>query len=308
MKKNSSAGFTLIEILISIAILATMGTLAAQSIQQAIKSKKKIQEQVDITSRMRDGMKLLERDIQLAYHHRDWEKELMIAMKKKAAQTKKSPAAGFVPNQPAPGANQDPFAGPGVEAQRLDPSTHFVGTENELHFITLNNGRLSRNIPQADFSEVGYSLKDCKSTDGKSSSKCLWRRTSPWVDKDVTVGGEEIVLLENVSEFSLKYLGKGKQDWDKTWKSTEAGDGATKGNFPSAVEVSLTIQRPSEKEKVKKYSMQIVVPIHFPNNREEGSGTTNPDGSESLPPGSVPAGGGPFMPGAAGQPLPGGTR
>ncbi len=307
MKQKSSAGFTLIEVLISITILATMGTLAAQSIQQAIKSKKKIQEQVDITSRMRDGMKMLERDIQLAYHHRDWEKELMIAMKKKASQPAKPAPGGFVPPQPmATGSpNQDPFGGPGVEAQRIDPSTHFVGTENELHFITLNSGRLSRNIPQADFSEVGYTLKDCKSTDGKSSSKCLWRRTSPWVDKDVTVGGEEIVLLENVSEFSLKFLGKGKQDWDKTWKSTEAGDGATKGNFPSAVEISLTIQQPSEKEKSKKYSMQVVVPIHFPNNREEGS-TTNPDGSESLPPGSVPAGGAPFMPGAAGQPIPGG--
>ena len=88
MKKKSVGGFTLIEVLISVAILATMGTLAAQSIQQAIKSKQKIQEQVDITSRMRDGMRLLERDIQLAYHHRDWEKELMIAMKKKSSQQK----------------------------------------------------------------------------------------------------------------------------------------------------------------------------------------------------------------------------
>lgn len=306
MKKNFQ-GFTLIEVLIAIAILATMGTLAAQSIQQAIKSKKKIQEQVDITSRMRDGMKLLERDIQLAYHHRDWERELMSAMKKKSNQPQNPTPNTFPGNNP----NADPYGT--VEAPRVDPTTQFMGSENELHFVTLNNGRLSKGLPQADFSEVGYTLKDCKSTDGKTSSKCLWRRTSPWVDKDVTTGGEEVVLLENVSEFSLKYLGKGKQDWDKTWKSNEAGDGATKGNFPSAVEISLTIlQASSEKEKPKKYSMQIVVPIHFPNNREEGE--ANPDGSQTLAPGAVPLGGTPLpggnnptFPGGAGQP-PGGNR
>ncbi len=275
MKTRSTTGFTLIEVLIAIAILATMGTLAAQSIQQAIKSKKKIQEQVDITSRMRDGMRLLERDIQMAYHHRDWEKELLLAMKKKASQ----PVAGQkTPVTPAPpmavdstGA-PDPFAAPGTEAPRIDPETNFVGTENELNFVTMNNARLTRNSAQADHVEVGYSLRDCKSTDGKTSSKCLWRRTSPWVDKDVIKGGEEVVLLENVSEFALRYLGKGKQDWVKDWKTTEAGDGATKKHFPTAVEISLTIEKPGEKlASVKKFSMQMVVPIHFPNNPDENS-------------------------------------
>lgn len=308
MRKNSR-GFTLIEVLIAVTIMATMGTLAAQSIQQAIKSKKKIQEQLDITSRMRDGMRLLERDIQLAYHHRDWEKEMMIAMKKKSAQPATTKSA--VPTTPqvapmatSPDGTPDPFAGPEVEARRIDPVTQFMGSENELHFVTLNNGRMTRNTPQADYSEVGYTLKDCKSTDGKNSSKCLWRRTTPWVDKDVTVGGEEVVLLENVSEFSLKYLGKGKQDWDKTWKTNEAGDGATKGNFPLAVEISLTIEKPNEKSgTMKKFSMQTVVPIHFPNNPEEGSSNSS-GGIDTTGGGGAST----SAPSGAGQPAPGGTR
>lgn len=309
------SGFTLIEVLIAIAILATMGTLAAQSIQQAIKQKKKIQEQVDITSRMRDGMRLLERDIQLAYHHRDWEKEMMLAMKKNSTQNK---------NPTTPGANQgtnplaaptltvandsDPYSGAMVEAPRIDPVTHFMGSEHELHFVTMNNARLSKNTIQADHIEVGYALKDCKSIDGKSSSKCLWRRSSAWVDRDVTKGGEEVVLLEDVTEFSLRYLGRGKQDWVKEWKTNEAGDGATKGVFPSSVEISLTLEKGGENsEKKKKYSVQIVVPIHFPNNLAEGE--TNPDNPNALPPGSVPLNNGfpSNTPNAAGQPS-GGNR
>ncbi len=309
-KNPQQQGFTLIEILIAIAVLATMGTLAAQSIQQAIKQKKKIQEQVDITSRMRDGMRLLERDIQLAYHHRDWEKELMQAMKKKAAQAKTPGKTGAQVQPQTPQqlgvAGSDPFSNTPVEAPRVDPVTHFMGSENEIHFVTMNNARLSKNTIQADHIEVGYSLKECKSVDGKTTSKCLWRRSSPWVDRDVTKDGEEVVLLEDISEFSLRYLGKGKQDWVKDWKTNEAGDGATKGNFPTSVEISLTLEKAPEKStKKKKYSMQVVVPIHFPNNLAEGE--TDPNNPNALPPGSVPGsipggipGGAPGS--AAGQP------
>ncbi len=81
-------------------------------------------------------------------------------------------------------------------------------------------------------------------------------------------GGEEMVLLDHVSEFKLRYLGKGKQDWVSTWKTTATGgDAVTTGNFPLAVEISLTYERELASGKEKKYSMQIVVPIRFPNNK-----------------------------------------
>jgi len=264
---KKSSGFTLLEVLISITIMATLGVLAAQSIQSAIKAKKKIQEQVDELSRLRDGIKLLERDINLAYHHRDWEKELLKAAKKKGA-TNNSQNAN--PNQ-----SQTPTTNPTdddslAEAPRVDPVTQFIGEENNLNFVTMNNARLVKNRAQADHIEVGYFLKDCKSIDGKTSSKCIWRRSSPWVDRDVTKGGDEIVLLENVTEFNLRYLGKKKQDWVNSWKTDKSGDAATQNNFPYAVEISVTVQKTTtDDQKGKKYSMQLVVPLHFPNNADE---------------------------------------
>ncbi|MNL43734.1 Pseudopilin GspJ [compost metagenome] len=98
----------------------------------------------------------------------------------------------------------------------------------------------------------------------------MWRRSSPYVDLDVTKGGDEVVLLENLTEFKLRYIGKGKQDWVNEWKTDQSGDGATKGRFPTAVEVSVKIEKDDGKGK-KKYSMQLIIPIHFPNNPEETS-------------------------------------
>lgn len=275
--KKSSRGFTLIEVMITITILGTLTVLAAQAIQQAIKAKGKLQSQIDDVSRMRDAVRLMERDINLAYHYRDLEKEMQALVKK---QGQGNPPPGTPPppvNIVSPPEQR--------EVPRIDPETNLVGTNETLNFVTMNNARTVKNTKQADFVEIGYSLKDCKNIrDDRGTSKCLWRRSTPYVDVDVTKGGDEVVLMENVAEFKLRYIGKGKQDWVNDWRTDAQGDGATKGKFPQAVEISVTVNK-KEGTKNKKYSMQVVVPIHFPNNPEEN---TNAQGSQSNPFGTPP--------------------
>jgi prepilin-type N-terminal cleavage/methylation domain-containing protein len=255
-------GFTLIEILISITILASLSMLAARTIQQAVRAKVKLQGQIDDVSRVRDAMRLFERDVNLAYHHRDFEQEILDAIKGK-------------PKTP-PGAAQ-PAPPPPPEAERRDPNTYWIGNEEALSFVTMNNARMIKNSRTADFLEVGYALKGCRSSDAKRSSKCLWRRSSPIVDDQVDKGGDEIVLLEDVSEFSIQYIGKGKQDWVKDWRSDKGGDAVTKDKFPQAVQLSLTVVK-GEGDKKKTYKMQIVASVHFPNNKEDEP-ATNTQGS-----------------------------
>lgn len=260
---HSQKGFTLIEMMITVAILGTLTVLATQSIQQAIRQKVKIQEQIDDVSRMRDAMRLMEADINQAYHYRDVEKEITDLINKPAQ------AGNLPPGMPTPIPIQTPVPPQNPdEATRQDPTTQFVGTEATVDFVTMNNARMVRNMKQADFMEVGYSLKSCKSLNSdRSSSQCLWRRTTSWVDDDVTKGGDEVVLLEYITEFKLRYIGKGKEDWVGGWRTDNGGDAVTKNNFPAAVEISLTIERGSG-DKKKKYSMQIIARIRFPNNDE----------------------------------------
>lgn len=266
---TSQRGFTLVEVLIAATILAVLASLAARSIQQAVRSKTKIQGQIDEVSKMRDALRLIERDINLAFHYRDVQKELDEMVKKL---NRPRSTEGLTPEQ----AQQQQMLADqreqqqqeAREAPRRDLQTHFQGSENAVNFVTMNNGRMMKNSRQSDFIEIGYSLRDCQSIDGKRSSKCIWRRTSPSVDDDVSKGGEEIVLLEDVAEFALQYIGKGKQDWVKDWKTDRGGDATTRGRFPQAVQVSLTVEK-GEGDAKKKYSMQIVASIHFPNNKED---------------------------------------
>jgi prepilin-type N-terminal cleavage/methylation domain-containing protein len=266
MKNNF--GFTLLELIIAIGIFAVMSGFVAMSIKNGIQAKSKIQTQIDETSRMRDSLKLMERDLNQAYHHLDWEKEFQDKVKNpNQAQT-----PPLQPGQVPPPTPPTPPPAP-TEVQRQDPTTHFVGSQDKMNFVTMNNARFQTDKKMADFVEVGYELRSCNSADGKTSSSCLWRRQSSAVDLDVTKGGDSLVLLENVTELKFRYLGQNKEDWVSDWNSTDqSSDGGTKGQYPLAVEISITTQKG---EKGRKNSMQIVANIHNPNNpaKTNNSGT-----------------------------------
>lgn len=267
--EKAKNGFTLLEVILAITILSTLTILSTQVISRALKARTKIQAEVDDVSALRDSMRMIRTDINMAYHHRDFEKEIQDLVTK----SKVPPRAGVAaPPQPPP---------PPRQTKRMDPTTQFIGSDSEVDFVTMNGGRTISNITQADFVEVGYSLKSCSNLTTKQASQCLYRRTQNLVDEDVKTGGNEIVMLENVTEFKLRYIGEGKQDWVSSWNSSSSSsDAGTKDLFPESVEISLSIEREIEK-KPKTYSMQFVVPIHFPNNADKTSASASSTGGAS---------------------------
>ncbi|MBC7754258.1 MAG: prepilin-type N-terminal cleavage/methylation domain-containing protein [Moraxellaceae bacterium] len=280
MKKNleSSRGFTLIEVILAMTILSSMMILVSISISRASKAKVKIQAEVEAVSALRDAMRMIRTDINQAYNHYDYEIEI-------TEQSKKKTLPPALPGQPPPPVPPVAPLAP-VVSQRKSPATRFVGTENTLDFVTMNNGRMTANDVQADFVEVGYFLKNCTShlgdagrgdkTEKSQGSQCLFRRVQKIIDLDVTKGGVETMMIDNVTEFSLKYLIEGKLDWVKEWKAEKARYNI----IPDAVEVTLGIEKKSE-GKQKKYSIQYVVPIHFPNNNKASGGGPQPPGATS---------------------------
>lgn len=295
MNPRTQSGMTLLELVIALTILATVMIFTTTSIQQAITSKAKIQSQLDDMSRVRDALKVIERDVNLAFHHRDLETEYREKLKKKVQsgpQQPQVPLNPFAPPPPPPNPNnpQSRFDfRDGDEAERrrnrIDPTTHFIGSDDEMYFPTLNSARVAESSRQSDAIKVGYFIESCSRPGKKGdsiSTRCLFRKSSPVVEPDFTKGGEPIALIEYVEEFKLRYKGPGKQDWVSEWKST-GGDGNTKNKFPSLVEVSLTTNRGTQTQP-KKVEMQMVIPLRFPNN-EESNQQRRGGGAVPPPPG-----------------------
>lgn len=318
MKMSNKRGFTLIETIITLVIMAVLTTLAARTIQQAFRAKAKIEDQIDLVSQVKDALRMFERDVNLAYHYLDIEKEFKESYQesiKKKCQTPGPgggrPGGGGAGGEGGAGGGGNPGGGAGANNEicktpgydkaylvktenRIDPTTQFEAKEDSLNFVTSNSVRFVKDSPQADFGEVGYFVDSCKNRPDKqfASGKCLFRRFSPIVDKDVTKGGTATQLLTDVTEFKLKYYSKPQKDWRGDWNSKEdGGDPNTKGRYPEAVEVNLTIEPPmksaQQKDKKKKVSIQMIIPIHFPNNREAKGGANqnaNPNGNPNFMP------------------------
>ncbi len=235
-------GMTLIEIIISIAILSTLAFLTTQSIRTTVDNKRKLQSGMDQSYTLKNAMAVIERDINLAFNYHDPYLEAKKQISKSQNQID-IPAMSESPTE--------------------EKLTHFLGSNDKMNFTSISNIGMRVNIYESDQMEVGYFLNTCKSFLAQTSSNCLWRRVSSIIDTDIENGGNATVLIENVVEFKLRYIGLDYEDWIEQWSSDGKGiNESMVGKFPDAVEVTLTTETNG-----KKINDTSVFAIRYPNNQ-----------------------------------------
>lgn len=280
---NDSAGFTLIEIMIALAILAALSLLTAQAIRSGIANKIMLQGDISRETTVTDALKIIRTDLSAAFHHRD----IAVTMYNEIVAPPTAPQDDA--NQGQPGQTdqtgqvnpQDPPppppAAPNQATQPLGtprptpvPLTAFVGDAESVHFTTVSHSRTVKDAKESDQAKVGYFVKPCNSHRDKKprATRCLFRSESTILDTEITTPGPSSLLVEDVEEFALRYLGPDKDDYVEAWNSQGNGDESMKDNFPYAVEVTLTVHNKADK-KEKPFSQTILVPIVFPNNPEK---------------------------------------
>jgi prepilin-type N-terminal cleavage/methylation domain-containing protein len=280
----SQVGMTLIEILVAMAIMSVLTYYIATTIQSGARNKVKIEKNIRTYSTVRDALKVMEADINRAFNYRDINIQLYNeAMKEREKRLKEAQAKtneGKTGSDTPPPKPIEPF-----EAKEEKILTAFFGDEDEVHFTSLNNVRTMAEQKESDQMEVGYFVETCRGRlNKKKRSECLWRRVSPILDDDVKDGGERTVLVENVTEFRLRYLGPtdigAEAEWDDGWQSDGNLDASTKGQFPMAVEVTLEVEEEGrDDQKKRKTKMTMVAQVRNPNNpkpEEENDGSVDP--------------------------------
>jgi prepilin-type N-terminal cleavage/methylation domain-containing protein len=287
---RNTSGFTLIEVLIAMVLLAFLTIFTAHSINDAIHSREKIQHDIDRYSTLRDAMKVIERDVNGAFNYQDFNARLFnMALKARAtmaqqnqSQQTQTPAGTVTQPVPTPTPGQQQGFQETYQQKAEWKYSAFIGEKSALDLTTLSNVRMAEDQQMSMQAEIGYHLKNCRRRASQgASSNCLWRRVAPVIDDDPTKGGHETVLLENVSKFELRYLGPGKEkEWIDTWITSERGDDMTKGKFPYAVEVTLEVQDKNTKDKPLR--MTIVASVRNPN---------NPNPNDPTNPANQPGGG-----------------
>lgn len=277
MKHGLNAGFTLIEVMIAMVILAVLSILTAQTMRAGIQDRENISSSISRESKVADALRIIRNDINSAYHYRD----IYITVMNNAAKPDATPTPGPAqidpntgqpippPPPPPPPTGQNPAQAAATPRPTPTETTGFIGDGESIYFTTLSNTRTLQDSQVSDQAKIGYFVKSCTARSGSKTvqTKCLYRAISPYLDEEIEKPGEETVLLEHVDKFKLRYLGPGHDDLEYVdgWKTGKNGDANTKENFPYAVEVTLSTEDKDDK-RGQRVVASALIPIRFPNN------------------------------------------
>lgn len=215
-------GFTLIEVLVSVAILAFIMASVWASTGQSLDAKERFERRDGIYQEGRVALRKLTDDFTMAF-------------------LAKSQTPGTVTTE---GAAATPM--PAEISTRPRPITFFIGEDNaerdEVRFTSLSNLRLFKNAKESEQCKVSYAVEPSKE-DPKVMN--LVRTFSPVIDDKDTVVGTSYVIAEDIREFSVEYYDQRKLEWVKTWNTVQLD---WKDRLPRAVRITLSFPDPDEEK------------------------------------------------------------
>ncbi len=201
--KNQN-GFTMIEVLLSLAIFTIIGMASVKQISQIKDTKEASAAELETYNELRTAISILRNDLTQAFHilFEDLGEENVRAL----------------------------------QAQEAIPHTVFDGRKNELVFTSLSHRVYYMGLRESEQTEISFFLQ----TPDGGSTPSLMKRESPIIDGNLYEGGSVYTLLDNVQSLTFKFWDPETRKWYDDWNSDQ---GEFRDRFPMAVQVFLTVAR-----------------------------------------------------------------
>ena len=174
-------GFTLLEIILAVSVLALVGTMIYGGFSQTALNKARIEEDVEQSRVVHMALERMVRELTMAFV---------------STHVNPSPDLRVV-------------------------ETAFIGKDNgrddRIDFTSFSHRRLYRDARESDQNEISYFVTEHPDD---PHVQVLARREQNRIDDDPRRGGKSQILVENVEEFNVEYFDPLLSDWVQTW-STE---------------------------------------------------------------------------------------
>jgi general secretion pathway protein J len=178
MRSSAARGFTLMEIMVAVAITAMMGGIVAVSFHTSFHAKEQVEGEIEYYRMLRAAMARMEREI----------------------------GAAYVSDRYDPKRYRD----------QNDRPSNFIGLKDKLTFTSLAHQRLYTDAKESDQMVVEYSVKT--STERGSHGRMdLIRRENPIIQDHIDRGGTEDTLFEGLKRIEFSYWDTDKKEWDDEW-------------------------------------------------------------------------------------------
>jgi prepilin-type N-terminal cleavage/methylation domain-containing protein len=243
--RSNNAGFTLVEVLIAVAILASLTALMWASIANMFSTRDAIEKRTDRYHQVRVTMNRMAKEIASAY----------VA----------GPEFGGeeIPGEETFGVGADGEQSEEeamMAAQGQEPSQFgMIGRDDELHFTGFSHVRTMPREKASQHAEIGYFIRSERNEEGDLVDM-LMRREDVSADDDLTKGGVIYKMLPEVESIEFEFWDPGKVElgtfeeiaqgrWVKEWDTTRREYG---GRLPTRVKIRLTLpaQGPNSEPEV----------------------------------------------------------
>lgn len=215
---KNSKGFTLIEILIAIVLLAVISLLLWQSMGSAIGSKDRSEKRDQAYRGASLAVDRIARDLSMAVLYTSMD---FLGVSGSAEQMMKSVLIGT---------NE--------------------GDQDKLTFDTISHVRYLKDMKESDLAEVTYflekeDLEEGVEDEAMSGLHALKKREKSPPDTETDTGGSVQTLLGGVKELNFRYFDAVKNEFKDEWDTTKI-DYANR--LPRAVEITLIVQDPLDED------------------------------------------------------------
>lgn len=171
-------GFTLMEIMIAVAITGMMGGIIAMAFQTGFAAREQVEKDAMYYRMLRAAMNRMTRELSAAY----------------------------VSDRYDPKRYRD----------QNDRPTNFIGERDNVTFSALANVRMYSDAKESDQVVIEYSVKSSTEKDARGRTD-LFRRADPLVDDRMDRDGTEDVLFEGIKKIEFAYWDSDRKEWEDEW-------------------------------------------------------------------------------------------
>ena len=210
--RRRSRGFTLLEIMIAASVVALMGMTVAVAFQTSARARDIVVEDNILYRQIRISLTRMAREL----------------------------GSAFVSDKYDPNRYRD----------QNDRPTNFIGQRDRIIFTTFAHQRLYTDSKQSDQAVVEYRVEPSRDP-ARRGQRDLIRRVNPIVQGDITRGGNEDVLFENIEALELSYWDSEREEWENEWDTRRV---ERMNALPTRVRVTLRAK--DENGEDRRYSTQ----------------------------------------------------
>lgn len=178
----SKRGFTLLEVILAVSVLALVGTMIYGGFSQTALNKARVEGDVNQSRIIHMALERMARELSMAF--------------------------------------VSTHTNPSLDLRVVE--TAFIGTDHgkddRIDFTSFSHRRLYRNARESDQNEISYFVTEHPD---EPDMQVLARREQNRIDDDPRRGGKSQILVENVEEFNVEYFDPLLSEWVSTWDTDD---------------------------------------------------------------------------------------